>query len=333
MLAVLVLAAAFIVQPRQSVPMQPSPRLVRCASVIAAQEDSDDAAENIDWDKEAAALVARGSAEKNRFYQAIKAISTPELVSEFAKTAPKDVQIAVKATVGQLLGNLPSEVMQSEVQTSGKNLGSLLFSMQMTGYMFRNAEYRRSLSVSLEGKASLEGSTSEETAALPPISGTISVKIAEGMEAEVDAAAYMSELRGEVEALRSELIAAKQKEAEADPAGGLIRYIQSLSAKDAESLQKDVSRDILEAMSQLVSSLMIDLNIPYADDVGISASADKLRELLITQLVAGYKLRELEARDDSECNPWLETHGERMRRLRPQRSLESRRAVQTKFWS
>ncbi len=267
--------------------------------------------QEIDWDKEAAALVARGSTDENRFYKAIRAISPPDLVSEFARSAPKDVQVAVRATVGQLLGNLPAEVMDSAVTTSGKNLGSLMFSMQMTGYLFRNAEYRRSLSASLEGSSSSgllsaadgdEGTPADPS--LPPVSGTITVNIGEGMEAKVDAAAYMSELRNEVETLRSELLEVKKKEEEDNPAGGLITYIQSLSPEDAQGLQGDVSQDVLEAMCQLVSSLLIDMNIPYDANAAVTAPTAKLRELLITQLVAGYRLRELEARDALKDKFW-----------------------------
>ena len=68
---------------------------------------------------------------------------------------------------------------------------------QMTGYMFRNAEYRRSLVRSIDG--------ADAPAALPAVQGTITVKIAEGLETQVDAQSYMAELRAEVEGLRSEL--------------------------------------------------------------------------------------------------------------------------------
>ena len=46
----------------------------------------------------------------------------------------------------------------------------------MTGYMFRNAEYRRSLVRSLE--------PGDAPAALPAVQGTITVKIAEGLETQ-----------------------------------------------------------------------------------------------------------------------------------------------------
>lgn len=111
------------------------------------------------------------------------------------------MQQAVRSTVVSLLGNLPPHVYDTSIASTGQNVASLMYSMQMTGYMFRNAEYRRSLSESLTADGDRV-----MTAELPPVSGTVSVEIAEGMKAEVDAAAYMAELRSEVEGLRAQLI-------------------------------------------------------------------------------------------------------------------------------
>ena len=112
------------------------------------------------------------------------------------------------------------------------------------------------------------------------------MKIAEGMQAEVDAGAYMAELRSEVEELRGALAKAKA------PGGfgeaGLIQYIQNLDRDAQSELTQDVSADILEAMSQLVATILIDLNV--SREMETEASADKVRELLIWQLVSGYKL-------------------------------------------
>lgn len=132
----------------------------------------------------------------------------------------------------------------------------------------------------------LEQAADEPTLSLPPVSGQISVKIAEGMQAEVDAGAYMAELRSEVEELRGALAKAKA------PGGfgeaGLIQYIQNLDRDAQSELTQDVSADILEAMSQLVATILIDLNV--SREMETEASADKVRELLIWQLVSGYKL-------------------------------------------
>lgn len=173
--------------------LMPVRAAVRAESLYA----NDGGDSEVDWDKEAAALAKPA----NTFYKAVKAIPVQELVSEFADKAPPDVQQAVRFTIAKLLGNMPSEVAAITRVTSDRNIASLMFSMQMTGYMFRNAEYRRSLSESLTADGDRV-----MTAELPPVSGTVSVEIAEGMKAEVDAAAYMAELRSEVEGLRAQLI-------------------------------------------------------------------------------------------------------------------------------
>ena len=103
--------------------------------------------------------------------------------------------------------------------------------MQMTGYMFRSAEYRRSLLKSLDGDQSspLLPSAEESGPGLPEVSGTIKVKLGGSMEAEVDAGAYMAELRKEVEVLRGELVAQRQANEE-QGGGGLLAFVQAAAA-------------------------------------------------------------------------------------------------------
>ena len=134
-------------------------------------------------------------------------ISAPELIKSFAETAPADVQQAVRATVVSLLGNLPPHMYDTSIASTGQNVASLMYSMQLTGYMFRSAEYRRSLMESLqkgEGAGLLEGSfeggeeEGDEAGALPQVSGRIKVNLTADTQTEVDAAAYMAELRNEV---------------------------------------------------------------------------------------------------------------------------------------
>ena len=112
----------------------------------------------------------------------------------------------------------------------------------MTGYMFKNAEYRLSLTQSLErSDRMLPGDTNnDDEAAIKEGRGNIKGKIKvryggsntnnsdeedidnkdesdtsiPGMEVEVDAASYLSELRGEVGRLRDELDVAKQAKEE-----------------------------------------------------------------------------------------------------------------------
>jgi len=260
---------------------------VRAESLYA----NDGGDSEVDWDKEAAALAK----PMNTFYKAIKEIPVQDLVSEFADSAPPDVQQAVRFTIAKLLGNMPSEVAAITRVTSDKNIASLMFSMQMTGYMFRNAEYRRSLSESL----SADGER-VQTAELPPVSGTVSVEIAQGMKAEVDAAAYMAELRSEVEGLRAQLIRAKQEQ---EGAGvGMIQYVQSLTPEEAQKLTSEVSKEVLDAMGQLINSLLKEADVPA--DAVMETSDLKMRELLVWQLVTGYKLRELEVKAELKDKFW-----------------------------
>merc|ERR1719506_1220962 len=173
--------------------------------------------------------------------------------------------------------------------------------------MFRNAEYRRSLMQSMNKALPANGMPPElsvyedpqNAAQLPEVSGTVKVTLWDGTEAEVEAEAYTAELRKEVEELRSQLVA-RGDAVEGDEA--LITYIQALEQDDRESLMQDVSEDILEAMSQLVAKLLADLNIDR--DQMVAANAEKLRELLVLQLISGYKLRELQVMENLKDNYW-----------------------------
>jgi hypothetical protein len=115
-------------------------------------------------------------------------------------------------------------------ETSTETLASLMFQLQMTGYMFKNADYRLSLKQSLSGATerlsngqvaaaaktlapapgsttrSRGTSTSASSSAGPaafkdtplserPVSGTVSVTTADGKTLAVDADAYVAELK------------------------------------------------------------------------------------------------------------------------------------------
>ena len=56
---------------------------------------------------------------------------------------------AMRQTVSNMLGTLPPQFFQVTVTTVGENLAQLLFSVMMTGYLFRNAQNRLELRRSL----------------------------------------------------------------------------------------------------------------------------------------------------------------------------------------
>lgn len=73
------------------------------------------------------------------------------MIAKFAQSAPKHVQEAAKSTIMTIFGSLPSYALDAALITTNTKLANLLFQMQITGYMFKNAEYRMSLTKSLRG--------------------------------------------------------------------------------------------------------------------------------------------------------------------------------------
>lgn len=61
----------------------------------------------------------------------------------------------MRTTVLGLLGSLPRHAFETTAIATGDALANLMFQLQMTGYMFKNAEYRLSLQSSMRASASL----------------------------------------------------------------------------------------------------------------------------------------------------------------------------------
>lgn len=69
--------------------------------------------------------------------------SPNQVIGNFIQSADPQVIQAMSGAVSSLLGGLSSPMSGVEmiVKASGEKIGSLCFQLQMTGYMFRNAEY------------------------------------------------------------------------------------------------------------------------------------------------------------------------------------------------
>lgn len=249
---------------------------------------------------------------------------------------------------------------ETKTIATGERLASLMFQLQMTGYMFKNAEYRLSLSQSLgsrdrmlpgdvmgdmqavkEGKGKLKGkikvqyggvagggstsssasdndeaSSSNETVEEDKPKDESMFSSTPGMEVEVDAQAYMSELRGEVSKLREELDATKQAKEE-EIRKDLLMYIRTLPQQELQQLTGTMSPEVLEAMKGLVTAVLA--GIGDGEDGGedmignaivegnvnkigpntvTEQSGEALAQLCMWQLVVGFNLRELEVREE-----------------------------------
>lgn len=86
-----------------------------------------------------------------RYFELVEKLSPNEMLQKFAETAPRNVQEATKSTIVNILGSLPNYALDAALITTSSKLANLLFQMQLTGYMFKNAEYRMSLTRSLKG--------------------------------------------------------------------------------------------------------------------------------------------------------------------------------------
>lgn len=73
------------------------------------------------------------------------------------------VQEAVRTTVLGIMGSLPRHAFETTAISTGGALANLMFQLQMTGYMFKNAEYRLSLQSSMHVTAYLEGKETMST--------------------------------------------------------------------------------------------------------------------------------------------------------------------------
>lgn len=198
-----------------------------------------------------------------------------------------------------------------------------MFQLQMTGYMFKNAEYRLSMSQSLgmssslllaggededdplvsgkiKGKLKIRyGKKGESTAPTPE---TPSEKTDDGTEIEVDAAAYMSELRDEVSRLRDELTETKESKDEA-LRKDLLLYIRTLPAQELKALTNTMSQDVLVCMKGLVQAVLAGIGDgKIGPDTVTEQSGEAMAQLCMWQLAVGYNLRELEVREEMKQN-------------------------------
>lgn len=272
-------------------------------------------------------------ARANPYLNVVSRLTPSDLISRFTETASPSVQNAVRTTILGLIGGLPQMAFETKTVATGERLASLMFQLQMTGYMFKNAEYRMSLSQSLESQSLLlpsdskkqwrdgvavngkikvrydgisESVYSEDSSINETATATIDREVTSlktpGIEVEVDAATYMTELRTEVARLRDEL-EEKKLEREEEIRKDLLLYIRTLPPKELKELTGTMSPEVLDAMKGLVTAVLAGIGDKDGNETGIGPntvteqSGESLAELCMWQLVVGFNLRELEVRE------------------------------------
>lgn len=252
--------------------------------------------------------------DRNRYYKLVADLAPNEMLLKFSQSAPRNVQEGVKSTIMSILGSMPQYALDAALVTTGGKLASLMFQMQLTGYMFKNAEYRMSMTRSLKGlprlppaqTVSTSGPNGTASLVIRPsdralsVTGLVSVTDAEGRSVEVDASELMSALSAEVEQLRGELLLLREQR-EPELQANLLTYIQALPERELSGLTSDISPEVMEAINLLVQTLMTRMGIPppgsERSEALVQQSVGALAQLCMWQLVIGYRLRELEVLD------------------------------------
>lgn len=245
------------------------------------------------------------SPSAQKYFNIVDKLTPNDLIAKFATTAPKNVQEAAKSTVMTILGSLPNYALDAALITTSTKLANLLYQMQMTGYMFKNAEYRMTLTRSLKGLPRLPAPASLNKGnitvnQLDNIYSDANIQLRGNNGEQISIA--LSELTGalskEVQELRQEL-ALIRGEREAELRSNLLTYIQALPDNELSKLTSDMSQDIVDSIQMLVDALMEKLGIDTSGpEVVVQQSIGPLAQLCMWQMVVGYKLRELEVLDN-----------------------------------
>ncbi len=148
------------------------------------------------------------------------------------------------------------------------------------------------------------------------MSGTLKVQLENGEEVEVDAAAYMAELKAEAQRLRAELSSAKAEEESSQGAlaTSLSAYVSKLPEDQLKALTSGITDDVVSAMRMLVAYILrrpgpegqasSDEDVLSKEDA-VTIEGDKMTQLCLYQLVLGYKLREAEATGEAQLRVGL----------------------------
>jgi hypothetical protein len=169
--------------------------------------------------------------------------------------------------------------------------------------LIQNAEYRLSLRQSLDDQflkgATIGGKIKGKLRVRYGMAGEIEGDSSSaGVEMEVDAASYMSELRSEVSKLRDELMIAR-KEQEDVIRRDLLMYIRTLPPQELQSLTNTMSQDVLIAMKGLVNAVIAGIGEgQIGPDTVTEQSSEAMAQLCMWQLALGYNLRTLEVREE-----------------------------------
>lgn len=227
----------------------------------------------------------------------------PEFMELFVKRAPKHVVDAMRQTVTNMIGTLPPQFFAVTVTSVAENLAQLMMSVLMTGYMFRNAQYRLELQQSLEQVALPEprDKRADDQDYAPGTQKNVSGEVIRwnnisGPE-KVDAKKYIELLEAEIEELNRQV-----GRKSANEQNEILEFLKSLEPQNLKELTNTAGEDVAVAMNAFIKRLLaVSDTDPRQMKTNVTeTSATDLAKLLYWLMVVGYSIRNIEVRFDME---------------------------------
>ncbi|KAK9270188.1 hypothetical protein L1049_025764 [Liquidambar formosana] len=191
----------------------------------------------------------------------------PEFMELFVKRAPQQVVDAMRQTVTNMIGTLPPQFFAVTVTTVAENIAQLMYSVMMTGYMFKNAQYRLELQQSLEQVALPEAQDKKDVPGYAP----------------------------EIEELNRQV-----GRKSANGQNELLEYLKSLEPQNLKDLTSSAGEDVVLAMNTFIKRLLAVSDPGQMKTSVTETSAPELAKLLYWLMVVGYSIRNIEVRFDME---------------------------------
>ncbi|XP_047976595.1 uncharacterized protein LOC125218858 [Salvia hispanica] len=224
----------------------------------------------------------------------------PEFMELFVKRAPQQVVEAMRQTVTNMIGTLPPQFFSVTVTTVAENLAQLMYSVLMTGYMFRNAQYRLELQQSLEQVALPEPQEKNDASDYAPgtqkkVSGeVIRWNNVSGPET-IDAVKYIELLEAEIEELTRQ-VGRKSLNGQNE----LLEFLKTLEPQNIKELTSTAGEDVVLAMNTFIKRLLAVSDPNQMKTSLTETSAPELAKLLYWLMVVGYSIRNIEVRFDMD---------------------------------
>ncbi|KAL5557747.1 hypothetical protein UlMin_033958 [Ulmus minor] len=224
----------------------------------------------------------------------------PEFMELFVKRAPQQVVDAMRQTVTNMIGTLPPQFFAVTVTTVAENLAQLMYSVMMTGYMFKNAQYRIELQESLEQAALPDVPEQKDAPDYAPgtqknVSGeVIRWNNVSGAE-KIDAKKYIELLEAEIEELNRQVVR-KSTSGQNE----LLEYLKTLEPQNLKDLTSSAGEDVVLAMNTFIKRLLAVSDPDQMKTVVSETSAPELAKLLYWLMVVGYSIRNIEVRFDMD---------------------------------